>query len=521
MTLHKVLRVPLYGDSILAVDIGTTKVKVGLVNLVNFKVVVKAVEDAVIEIPRHGWAEIDLELLWDRLCELSSKVVSEFNGRILGVVFSGHLAGVVPVDAEGNPLRKQIIWLDERASGYPRDLWSGFLRIKGYNVFRLIEFLRVAGGAPGRTGKDPLSKILWIRENEPDVWSKTFKILGTNSFFIAKTTGSYVVSPDDASLTWLVDTRSPNYRWHTPLMKRYNLDENLFPSIMKPTDIAGFLKKDAARCLNLSEGIPVIVGSGDLTSAAIGSGAVDENRIHIYIGTSDWVAAHVTRRKLDIFNYVGSIPSGIPGYYLLVAEQEMAGGALDKVLELVGLKGKYEEALRIAEKSGVGAAGLLFTPWLYGERAPVDDPDIKGSIINLSLIHSKGDVVRAVLEGVALNIKWVYNVVEKMTRKQEHVYITGGGAQSSLWCHIISSAVNRVLWRIADPQDATLRGASVIASVALGLASFKEATSRFDVDRVFEPDKRSAEYYEKLFRVYVKAYRALRGLMKELSSLKY
>jgi xylulokinase len=516
-----VLLVGGYREFILAVDVGTTKVKVGLVDPRCFRVINRAVEDAVIETPRHGWAEVDAELLWDRLCALSSSIVSEGNGRVLSVVFSGHMAGVVPVDREGNPLRKLITWLDERAAGHPRSLWGGFPRVKGYNAFMLLEFLRITGGAPGRTGKDPLSKILWIRENEPDVWSKTFKVLGTNSFLIAKATGSYMVSPDDASLTWLVDTRGFDFKWHPRLLRRFGLNVSMFPAITKSTDIAGLLRRDAAKCLGLSEGIPVVVGSGDMTSAAIGSGAVGENEVHIYIGTSDWVAAHVTRRKLDLFNYIGSIPSGIPGYYLLVAEQEMAGGALDKVLELVGLKGEYEEALRIAEKSSVGAAGLLFTPWLYGERAPVDDPDIRGSIINLSLVHGKGDVVRAVLEGVALNIKWVYNVVERMTRRQGHVYITGGGAQSSLWCQVVSNAINRVLWRIEDPQDATLRGAGVIASVALGLTSFKDATSRFKVDKVFEPDERSAGYYEKLFRIYVKAYRALRGLMKDLSSLKH
>jgi xylulokinase len=516
-----VLLVGGYREFILAVDVGTTKVKVGLVDPQGFRVVGKVVEDAVVETPRHGWAEVDAELLWDRLCMLSSSIVFEGGGRVLGVVFSGHMAGVVPVDKEGNPLRKLIIWLDERAAGYPRGLWSGFPRVKGYNAFMLLEFLRITGGAPGRTGKDPISKILWVRENEPDVWGKTFKVLGTNSFLIAKATGSYVVSPDDASLTWLVDTRGFDFKWHPRLLRRFGLNVDMFPKIMKSTDIAGLLRRDAAECLGLSEGIPVVVGSGDMTSAAIGSGAVEENEIHIYIGTSDWVAAHVARRKLDLFNYIGSIPSGIPGYYLLVAEQEIAGGALDKVLEIIGMKGEYEGALKMAEESGVGARGLLFMPWLYGERAPIDDPNIRGSIVNLSLIHGRGDVVRAVLEGVALNIKWVYGLVERMTRVQEHVNIVGGGAQSNLWCQIVSNAINRVVRRIADPQDATLRGASVIASVALGLTSFRDATSRFEVDRVFKPDRRAVEYYEKLFKSYVKAYKVLKELISGIPSLEH
>ncbi|MGC8954426.1 MAG: xylulokinase, partial [Desulfurococcus sp.] len=477
-----------------------------------------ATDRSVVETPKHGWAEVDPDLLWYQVCKLTSSIVED-NYDILALIFSGHMAGVIPVDKDGNALRKLIMWIDERASGYPKSLWRGPLRVKGYNLFDLLEFIYITGGAPGRTGKDPLSKILWIKDMEPDVWSKTYKILGTNSFLIMKATGSYVISPDDAALTWLVDTRSFSFRWSRRLLDKYGIREEMLPRIIDSTRIAGFLTRDAAQCLGLREGIPVVVGSGDMTSAAIGSGAIRENEVHIYIGTSDWVASHVRRRKVDLFNYIGSIPSGIPGYYLLVAEQEVAGGALDKILELLEMKGMYEEALALAEKSNLGARGLLFTPWLYGERSPIDDPHIRGAIINMSLVHSKGDLIRAVLEGVALNIKWVYNIVERMTRKQEYVNIVGGGAKSDLWCQIVANAINRVVRRIAEPQDTTLRGASVIAAVALGLTSFEDAVTRFKVDREFKPEPEAARSYENLFKVYVKAYGKLKDLMRELSSI--
>jgi len=501
------------GRFILAIDVGTTKIKAALVDVSEFKALVKVESEAIIETPRHGWAEVDPETLWSQVCKLASSLADYLRGEVLALIFSGHMAGVIPVDSSGYPLRKLIIWLDERAAGYPKELWRGFPKVKGYNLFRLIEHIYISGGAPGRTGKDPISKILWIRDNEPDVWAKTYKILGTNGFLIAKSAGSYVISPDDASLTWLLDTRSTDFRWHPRLLRRYGIDISMLPIIRKPTDIAGFLKRDAATCMNLREGIPVVVGSGDMTSAAIGSGAVREGEIHVYIGTSDWVAAHVRERKLDIFNYVGSIPSGIPGYYLLVAEQEIAGGALDKILDILGMKGDYENALSMAEKSEIGSRGLIFTPWLYGERAPVDDPEIRGSLLNLSLIHGKGDIIRAVLEGVALNIKWVYGVVEKLTRKQDKINIVGGGAKSDLWCQIVANALNRTVRRVSNPQDATLRGAATIATVALGLTSFQEAASKFTIEKEFVPEEKAVEYYNKLFKKYVRAYKTLKSLL--------
>ncbi|MEM4429488.1 MAG: FGGY family carbohydrate kinase [Acidilobaceae archaeon] len=253
-------------DYILAIDVGTSRIKAGLVNVDNFKIEVEATREAPLIIQKPKWAEVDLRELWSIICDLASGIV---NGRqVRALVFSGHLAGVVPVDSNCNPLRNLIIWLDERASGYPRELFSGLIRFKGYNLLRLLEFLLVTGGTPSKTGKDPISKILWIRDNEPDIWNKTFKFLGTNSFLLAKTTGNYVTSPDDASLTWLLDTRNFRNIWSLRLLRKYGIPIDKLPRIARSIDIAGRIKLEAANELNIDPNIPVIVGSGDLTSAA-------------------------------------------------------------------------------------------------------------------------------------------------------------------------------------------------------------------------------------------------------------
>ncbi len=513
------------GRAILAYDVGTTHVKAALVSIDNFESLLKVSERAIVEYPRSGWAEQDPDTLWGQIIALTRKLLEDREGSrhtVEGIVFSAHMAGVVPVDSKGNPLRRMIIWLDERAAGYPRDLWSGFPRIQGYNLFRLVEFLRVTGGVPGRTGKDPLSKILWLRDNEPDVYHKAFKFLDVKGFLINKTTGVFVTSPDEANLTWLADTRGGRAVWYEPLLRRYGIPRERLPEIRSTVDVAGYLKRSAASELGLDEGLPVIVGAGDLTAAAIGSGAVGDGEIHVYVGTSDWVAAHLGKRRLDISHYIGSILSGIPGKYLLVAEQEIAAGALEWLMRVEGIEGRYDLVERFLEETEPGANGVIFAPWMYGERSPIDDPYVRGAFINLSLGHDKRHLVRAVVEGIILNIKWVYGYVEKLVGFNEKVRLVGGAALFDSLCMMLASAIGRRVVRLKDPQDATLRGSAAIAAKGLGLVgSIEEAASRFIVDKEFQPNEKLARVYNEVYKYFVETYRRLRKLYRRLNKPKH
>lgn len=505
-------------DYVLAVDIGTSAIKVGLVDTASLSVRFSVSERASFKAPRPGWAEIDPEDLWASVSRLVSEVAGPHYGSIRCVVVSGHMAGVLPVDRDGSPLRDLIIWLDTRAAGYPEDLWRGVLKLKGYNMARLLEFLLITGGAPSRTGKDPLSKIEWIRRNEPDVWRRVYKILGTNSYMILRLTGSYVTSPDDAYLTWLLDGKN---RWSQRLLRRYGLSQDLFPRISRSIDIAGYVSEEVSKELNIPPKTPVVVGSGDLTSAALGSGAVGEGEPHIYIGTSSWVASHIRKRKTNLMHYIGSIPSAIPDLYLLVAAQEVAGGALDHVMRLLGIEGSYGLVEDLASKTSPGSGGLVFAPWLYGERAPIDDPEARGVLLGLSLIHGRGDILRSVMEGVALNIKWSYIYMEKILGSRGSVNIVGGGAKSDLWCQIVADVLNKTIYRVREPEKTTMRGSAMIALVALGIVpDFKSAASRIAIDKEFKPDEKQSEIYGKLFKEYTRIYGRLKRIFHRLSGLR-
>ncbi len=509
------------GRVVLAFDVGTTSLKAALVSVSDFSVVSRESMPARIDYPRPGWAEQDVEGLWRDLAGLASNLLRGGSYSVVAVGFTAHMAGVVPVDEEGSPLRRAIIWLDERGVGYPRSLWRGIIKVYGYNLFDLIRFLRITGGAPGKTGKDPISKIHWLMDNEPDIFNSTYKFLDVKGYLIARATGNFVTSPDEASLTWLADTRGRSIRWHEGLLRKYRIPRSKLPEIMESTSIAGYMRGDSAVEMGLDPGIPVSVGAGDMTAAGVGSGAVGEGEAHVYIGTSDWIAAHHSKRLLDISHYIGSIMSAIPSYYFVVAEQEVAAGALEWFLDIAGLHGDYDFVSESLTSVPPGASGLLFTPWLYGERSPVDEHSLRGVLFNISLKTGKQDIIRAIIDGVTLNIKWAYSYFEKLVGEQEVINAIGGGTLFDQWCLSLASALKRPIRRMRDPQDAGLRGVAALAGVGVGeYSSVGDAVRRFRYDRVFEPDPRYARVYDELLDKFIKIYKNNRKLFRRLNLIR-
>ena len=327
------------------------------------------------------------------------------------------------------------------------------------------------------------------------------------------------MGPDDANLTWLVDTRKPFARWWKPLFKRYGLDIEKFPRIADTTEIVGKIKPDVAQEFGVNGDAVVVVGAGDLTAAAVGTGAVREGESHIYIGTSDWLGAHISRRKVDVSNYIGSILSGIPGRYLLVAEQEIAAGALEWAMNITNMKERYTDVEELVESSNPGSGNLIFLPWFYGERSPVDDPFVRGGFVNLKIDTGRGELFRSIMEGVAFNIKWALGPFEKIVGVHEGIRFAGGGALFESWGQILADVLNRRILRVKNPQNVTLLGSAIIASVALRTyETFEEATSRVKIDKIFAPRKESNAVYEELFSSFKQIYKNLKGVFKKLNS---
>ena len=264
-------------------------------------------------------------------------------------------------------------------------------------------------------------------------------------------------------------------------------------------------------------------------SAAVGSGAVADFDGHLYIGTSSWISCHVPFKKTDALHNVASIPAAIPGRYLVADEHETAGACLTFLAENVLFDGKdaapgigdgnvYRYFDDVAAQVPPGAHGAMFTPWLNGERSPVDDHTIRGGFHNLSLSTTREDLVRAVYEGVALNSRWLLDAVERFVgRRFETLAFIGGGANSDVWSQIHADATGRRIRQVADPVLANVRGAGLLTLLALGRIAVDDIPAMVQVRGTFEPDPAAASVYEALYGEFVNLYKQTKQIHRRLN----
>ncbi|MCK5145617.1 FGGY-family carbohydrate kinase [bacterium] len=481
--------------------------------------------------PQPTWAEQNPDDWWEAICANTKDLLDKAGiqpQQVAGITFSSMTQCIVAVDTEGKPLRPAISWLDGRSADIIREkLWTP-PRLLGYNIPRAIKFIAITGGAPGHTGKDQIGKLLWLRENEPDVFSKTWKFLDAKDYITYKLTGKTVTSTDLAHIWWMMDTRKKRHTWHPGLCELAGIRPDQLSEIRPSNSIAGKLTPKAAEATGLLPGTPVLNGSGDLAAAALGSGAHNDGDIHICVGTSGWAAAHVTKRKIDLPHYTGCIGSAWPDkYYLAMAHQETCGICLewlkDHVLYHKGLLLEefhaseiYEIFDDLAETVEPGAKGLVFTPWMYGERCPLDDEHVRAGLHNLSLHHSREHIVRAVFEGIALNMRWALETLENLYDKRRSINIIGGGGRSDIWCQIFADITGHTIRRVNSPQQANARGIALLASLTLGyLDSFEDIAKHIEIDKVFTPNAEHHHFYNERFKAFKDLYKRNKGWFKK------
>jgi len=512
---------------ILSYDVGTTYLKASLMDT-EFNILGIKLANYPVYFPKKGYAEQDPFDWWKAVVKTANQLTEKNVDatKIAAIVFAGQTLSTVLINKDGEPLMKSMIWMDARAAPQAKKtMGGGLVKVSGYNLFSLIRFLRITGGGPGLAGKDVIPRVLWVKENMPDIYRETHKFLDSNGFMIYKATGKEVISRFDAHLTWLMDTRPGNHNWSKTILKKYGIHKEKLPEIKLSTDVAGKLTKEAAHELNLLEGIPVIVGAGDIACVAIGSGAVKEKECFLYIGTSDFMGAHVKKRKVDVSHYMGSICSAIPDMYLYTGEQETAGTCLDwvkkEIFEKAGEKTSekiYDLLDEVAGRISPGSEGVVFTPWLSGERTPMNDDTIRGGFHNLSLEHTREHAVRAVMEGVTFNIRWAFMSMEKKIGKAEWVNFAGGGAMRKTWGQITADVLNREIRQVENPREAGVRGATMIATVALGIhEDFPTAAKQVRVARIFKPNPENAKLYNRLFIEFKKLYKNNKKICENLN----
>ena len=532
---------------ILAIDHGTGGPKSAIVST-HGEVLEWAFQEVPLHLLKGGGAEQDPDDWWNAILKTSKKVID--SGcvpveDIVGICNTSQWNGTVALDKDGNHLMNAIIWMDSRGAPYIEKLHKSLIQVSGYSLIKVLKWLKRTGGAPTLSGKDTSAHILWLKNERPDIYNKTYMFLEPQDYINLKLTGKFAASYASIHMHWITDVRDiHNIKYSKKLLKMLKFDLNKFPSDLKWShDILGPITKEVADTLGLNKDTKVIMGAPDLHAATIGSGAVRDYEGHIYIGTSNWLLCHVPYKKTDISHNMASLPAAIPGKYFLSNSQEMAGGCLtflrdkllyhkDELLVEEAVPDVYKIFDKIVEKAPAGANNLIFTPWLYGERQPVENSTIRGGLYNISLDTNREHLIRAVFEGVAYNIRWLFMYAEKFISKwvknekpemikgdfiMPELNIIGGGANSNIWCQIIADVLNRKIKQVKDPIQANARGAAFIASVGLGYIDWNDIPKYTQISNVFKPNPNNRDIYDNLFKEYLNIYKIMRKTYKRLN----
>ncbi len=516
---------------ILAIDHGTSGVKSSLMSvygeLVDFEY-----EATPIHFLPAGGAEQDPEDWWQALVRTCKKLVSrnpELKDDIVAICVSSTFSSTVAVDKDGYHICPSLTWMDSRGAPYIQKAMRGWINFLGYGISNILRWLPKTGGAPSLSGKDDIAHILYWKYEKPEIYEKAYMFLESKDYLNLRLCGEFCASYDSIQLFWLTDIRDiNNIHYDEGLIKRIGIDRAKLPPLKPAVSVLGRVKKSVAEELGISEEVVVITGSADLQSASVGSGAVRDFEPHIYIGTSSWILCHLPYKKTDPFHNIACLPSSIPGRYFSANEQDSAGGCLAFLANNILFRNQefqkelpeqvYKIFDQVVENVPPGANGVIFTPWLNGERSPVDDHRLRGGFYNLSVDNTIEDMLRAVFEGVAFNSRWLFGYLEKFVgRKIPALNIIGGGAQSDVWCQIYADVFGREIRQVEEPLQSNARGACFIASATLGYISFEQIPDLVKYKKIYKPIPENQKLYDSLFKTYLKIYRRLRKIYHQLN----
>lgn len=489
-------------QSILAYDIGTSSVKATLFDLQG-RSLASASEAYSTQHPQNGWAEQDPESWWNGIVSATSALLAQpgaVNTEVAAIGCSGHMTGCLPVDKNGHALYGCLIHSDSRAL-------SQYERIR-----REIGENRIY--AMSGNILDPrasLCKMLWFSETEPEIYAHTAKFLQSKDFIAARLTGNIDTTDySDASHGALMDVRARAY--DRDIYAQLGLEVDKLPEIHRSVDVVGNLCAESARLLGLPSGIPVAAGAGDGICANIGSGVSKAGDTYISLGTTAWVAGCAKEPLLDAKKRVFSIQSADGESFGVFGTMQSACGSLDWARNILGeddLTAWNEQASRVVP----GSDGLVFLPYLDGERSPIFDPKAMGVFFGMSASHTRAHFMRAVLEGVAYALRSIYDVFAE-NGSIDKMRIIGGGAKSELWRQIIADVLGCALEQPhMRSSDVTSLGAAAIAGNAAGILSM-ERLGGFGLIGVCrtEPDIASRVAYDRGYAVYSRLYPSLKEL---------
>ncbi len=517
---------------VLAIDLGGGGPKAAIISDTG-KIMASAFEKVATHVLPKGGVEQDAEKWWISTKKAAGKVVLKAGippENIVAVCCDSQWSLIVPVDKHGEPLMNALHWLDTRGGPYNRAITRGFPSIQGYGMFKLLKWIKQTGLVPTHSGVDSLGHILFIKNERPEVYQKTFKFLEPMDYLTFRLTGKITASQETMLPAMVVSNR----KWGTldyndQLLKLADLEKDKFPNLQPSGSLVGPLLPSVAEELGLSPSTVVMGGINDTNASTIGSGAIQNFEGIIYIGTSLLLTCHVPFKKTDLSSYMTSIPSPIESRYLLMGEQGTGGKNLEFYLNNIIYaedefntgpmpEDIYNRVNQTASRVPAGSEGVLYLPWLNGTIVPDENPNVRAGFLNLSLTSTRSHMIRAIMEGIAYNNRWTFGPAEKFTGQKFHsLRFSGGGALSDLWAQIHADVLDVPIHQVADPTHTTLRGTAFVAFNKLGYRSLEELSDLVKIKHVYKPIKSNRSTYDKIYNQFREIYKRNKKVFNALN----
>jgi len=494
-------------DYLIGIDVGTSGTKTALFDTKG-NTVMKVTVEYPLYTPKEGWAEQKPEDWYNAVIQGLRIISKEYpDANILAIGLTGQMHGLVMLDDEGEVLRDSIIWCDQRTEKECGEITK---RVKN-----LVEIT----ANPAITGFTA-SKILWVRNNEYEIYKKCRHILLPKDYIRYKLTGAFATDVSDASGMQLLDIKRRS--WSKEVLDDLDIDINLLPQCFESVEITGYLTESAARLCGLKSGIPVVAGGGDNAASAIGTGVCEDGKAFTTIGTSGVVFVHTKEMKVDSLGRVHTFCAAVPGEYHVMGVTQGAGLSLkwfrdnfcQEIMETSKLLNMdpYQLMDEKAGKVPIGSRGLYYLPYLMGERTPHLDPNVKGAFLGITARNTKEDFIRAVMEGVSFSLKDCLKVFGQMGIFADNMTLCGGGSKSALWAQMISDVFNLPISTL-DKNEGAAFGAAILAGTGAGVyESVKAAAKVIKQSGKFYPNEENVKVYEKLYGKYTTLYEKIKDI---------
>jgi xylulokinase len=487
--------------TLIGVDVGTSGTR-ALAVTTDGELVAEANRPHELLTPRPGWSEQDPGQWWDAAQAALAEVAAAAED-VVGLGLTGQMHGSVFLDSAGDVIRPALLWNDQRTAAECAEI------TERVGAERLLEI----AGNPALTGFQA-PKVLWLARHEPDAYARVASVLLPKDYVRLRLTGEHATDASDAAGTLLLDVRARD--WSPAILDALEIPRAWMPAVHEGPEVTGTVRDDLAAELGLPRGLPVAAGGGDNAAAAVGVGVVREGSLSSSIGTSGVIFSHRDAFAPDPSGRVHAFCHAVPGAWHLMSVTLSAGGSLSWWREQLG--GDFDALVGEADAVEAGAEGLVFLPYLTGERTPHLDPDARGGFVGLTVRHGRGHLTRAVMEGVAFSMRDGLEIMRDLGTPDDDVRAVGGGARSPLWLQLQADVYGRAIRRTVIDEGPAY-GAALLAGVAAGaFADVNDAAARVRLrEEVTEPDPERARRYEELYGVYASLYPALRDAMHALA----